>query len=221
MTQTHKTTDQSTGMQWTLQNAIILAAVCLLVGIAGGWMLGGLQTPSAGSVTAPAGDNGNPAAAGNAAPQISDAQRAQQMADSQATPMIEKLKASPNDPELLTSIGNVYYDAQLYAIAIDYYGRALKQKPADVSVRTDMATAYWYMGNADTAIDEYNKALVYEPTSPNALFNRGLVKWKGKSDAAGALADWDKLLKANPNYEQKDNVLKMVTEAKQAKSGKP
>ena len=203
-------------MNWSLQNAIILAVVCLLVGIAGGWMLGGLQSPTAtetalkANATAPAGQMGG-------APQASTAARVQQMADSQAEPLIQKLKATPNDAELLTTIGNIYYDAKLYAIAIDYYGRALKQKPVDVSVRTDMATAYWYMGNADTAIEEYNKALGYEPTSPNALFNRGLVKWNGKSDAAGALADWDKLLKTNPNYEGKDNVLKMIAEVKQAK----
>jgi tetratricopeptide (TPR) repeat protein len=206
-------------MSWTLQNAIILAVVCLLVGIAGGWMLGGLQTPSA-TDTALNGNAGAPVGQAGGAPQMSAAERAQQMADSQAAPMIEKLKATPNDAELLTSIGNTYYDAKLYAIAIDYYGRALKQKPADVSVRTDMATAYWYMDNADTAIEEYNKALGYEPTSPNALFNRGLVKWKGKSDPAGALADWDKLLKTNPNYEGKEDVLKKIAEVKQQK-GKP
>ena len=206
-------------MNWTLQNAIILAAVCLLVGIAGGWMLGGLQSPSA---TGRAQNAAVPAEqASGAAPQMSGAQRTQRMADSQAAPMIEKLKATPGDPALLTTIGNIYYDAKLYAIAIDYYGHVLKQKPADVSVRTDMGTAYWYMGNADTAIDEFNKALTYEPTSPNTLFNRGLVKWNGKNDAAGALADWDKLLKANPNYEGKDNVLKMIAEVKQQKSAKP
>ena len=107
---------------------------------------------------------------------------------------------------MLTSIGNIYYDAQQYPIAVDYYARALKAKPSDAAVRTDMATAYWYMGNADTAIAEFNKALTYAPNNPNTLFNLGLVKWKGKKDPAGAIADWEKLLAANPNYEGKDKV---------------
>jgi tetratricopeptide (TPR) repeat protein len=77
-----------------------------------------------------------------------------------------------------------------------------------------MATAYWYMGNADTAIAEFNKALTYAPNSPNALFNLGLVKWQGKRDADGAVADWKKLLAANPKYEGKDKVEKMMAEAK-------
>ncbi len=136
------------------------------------------------------------------------------LADSQAAPLLEQLKASPADPALLANIGNVYYDAQQYPAAIDYYGRSLQSAPANVSVRTDLGTAYWYSGNADAAIAEFNKALTYEPTNPNTLFNRGLVKWKGKSDAAGAAADWQKLLAANPDYEGKENVEKLLADAK-------
>ena len=66
---------------------------------------------------------------------------------------------------LLTGVGNVYYDAQQYPVAVDYYGRALRINASDAAVRTDMATAYWYMGNADTAIEEFNKALTYAPTN--------------------------------------------------------
>jgi cytochrome c-type biogenesis protein CcmH/NrfG len=143
------------------------------------------------------------------------------MADAQAAPLLDKLKAEPKNPELLAGIGNIYYDAQQYPIAVDYYGRALKARPSDASVRTDMATAYWYMGNADTAIAEFNKALSYEPNNPNTLFNLGLVKWKGKSDVAGAVADWEKLLKTNPNYQDRDKVQQMMTEAKKQAAAKP
>jgi cytochrome c-type biogenesis protein CcmH/NrfG len=135
------------------------------------------------------------------------------MADAQAAPILERLKKEPSNPVLLISIGNTYYDAQQYPTAVDFYGRALKIKPSDVSVRTDMATAYWYMGDADTAIVEFNKALTCEPNNPNTLFNRGLVKWKGKSDASGALTDWKKLLESNPHYQAKDKVEQMITAA--------
>ena len=88
------------------------------------------------------------------------------MADAQAEPLLDKLKSDPNNPELLTGIGNIYYDAQQYPIAVDYYGRTLKINPSDTAVRTDMATAYWYMGKADLAIEEFNKALIYAPNNP-------------------------------------------------------
>ncbi len=143
------------------------------------------------------------------------------MADAEAAPQLEKLKSEPRNPDLLTSIGNVYYDAHQYPIAIDYYLRVLSIKPANAAVRTDMATAQWYMGNADAAITEFNRALAYEPTNPNTLFNRGLVKWKGKADTAGAITDWEKLLAANPNYDARDNVKQMIAEAKKQQALKP
>jgi tetratricopeptide (TPR) repeat protein len=79
-----------------------------------------------------------------------------------------------------------------------------------------MATSYWYIGDADTALAEFGKALSYEPTNPNTLFNRGLVLWKGKHDGAAALADWQKLLATNPNYEAKDKVAELVAEVTKA-----
>lgn len=201
--------------QWTVKEAIILAALCLTAGIAGGWALRAAQSPSAaGSAqTAPVAQQ----AAISSRPVSSAPSLAQlkQMADAQAAPLLERLKADPENPDVLISIGNLYYDAQQYTDAVTYYAHALKSRPSDAAVRTDMATAYWYLGNADTAIAEFDKALAYAPTNPNTLFNRGLVKWKGKHDAAGAIADWQKLLATDPNYAGKDKVEQMMAEAKQ------
>jgi cytochrome c-type biogenesis protein CcmH/NrfG len=96
---------------------------------------------------------------------------------------------------------------------VDYYGRALKVRPSDVSVRTDMGTALWYMGNADAALAQFDTALSFEPNNPNTLFNRGVVRWQGKQDAAGAIADWKKLLAANPNYSGRNQVEQLIAQA--------
>jgi len=145
----------------------------------------------------------------------------QQMADTQATPIIEKLKSDPNNAELLANAGNVYYDAQQYPTAIDYYQRALKAQPANTGVRTDMATAYWYTGNADAAIAEFKKSLSYEPNKANTLFNLGIVEWQGKMDINAAVATWQKLLSTNPNYEGKDKVLALMAQAQKHSGVKP
>jgi len=84
-----------------------------------------------------------------------------------------------------------------------------------------MATAYWFMGNADKAIAEFNKALNYAPKNPNTLFNLGLVKWQAKKDAAGAIADWEKLLATDPHYEARDKVEQMMAEAKKYAAANP
>jgi len=201
--------------QWTKKQAAVLGVICLTAGIAGGWTIRASQNPA---ITGPsnAAVGFAPGTAGaSPASQIPNSAQLKAMADAQAAPLLDKLRSDPDNPGLLTSIGNSYYDAQQYPIAVDYYGRALKSRPSDAAVRTDMGTAYWYMGNADTAIAELNKALVHAPANPNALFNLGLVKWQGKKDAAGAMADWEKLLAANPNYEGRDKVEQMMAEAKQ------
>ncbi len=55
--------------------------------------------------------------------------------------MLEKLKSKPNDAALAAQIGNLYYDAQSYPLAIEYYQKALATDPKNVAVRTDMASA--------------------------------------------------------------------------------
>jgi len=202
--------------RWTRKEAGVLAAVCLLAGIAGGWLMRGPQAVAGKAApitaTAPA---PNEAGSSSASQPPSPAEM-KEMADAQAAPMLEKLKADPNNPGLLASIGNLYYDAQQYPVAVDYYGRALKLRPSDAAVRTDMGTAYWYMGKADEAIAEFDRALSYEPNNPNTLFNRGLVKQQGKKDIAGAIADWEKLLAVSPAYEARDKVKQMIVEAKRS-----
>lgn len=200
--------------QWTRERAAFLAVVCLMAGIAGGWLIGGLRHPVEARTTKTAVVAAPAVASNQPGTQAPNPAQMKEMADAQAAPLVDQLKSKPNNFELLTSIGNLYYDSQQYSPAVDYYGRALKVKPSEPAVRTDMATAYWYMGNTDTAISEFNKALTYAPDNPNTLFNRGLVKWQGKRDAAGAAADWEKLLATVPNYPEKDKVEQMLNEVR-------
>ena len=217
MTDTNRATSNE---QWTSVQAYVLAVICLLVGIAGGWLIRGSQSPAA---TSPETASVPPAGGmqANSASQMPTPAQLKQLADTQAAPLIEKLKSDPNNADLLASVGNVYYDAQQFPTAIEYYQRALKIQPTNTGIRTDMATAYWYMGNADTAIVEFQKSLSYEPTKPNTLFNLGIVEWQGKMDIDKAVATWQKLLDTNPNYEGKDKVLDLMAQAKKHSGVKP
>jgi len=212
-----KTTTSTT---WTNAQAFALAAVSLLLGVCGGWLIRRFMpaTPAAQSVSMPA--QPLPAAVPNQAPppnfgiekELPSSQDLKKAADSEAAPLLEQLKAAPDNASLLAQVGNIYYDAKQYPAAISYYERSLKSQPADASVRTDLGTACWYNGDADTAIAQFNKALSYEPTKPDTLFNLGIVKWQGKKDAPGALAAWQKLLDTNPGYQNKDQVLLLISQ---------
>jgi tetratricopeptide (TPR) repeat protein len=205
-------TNNSSAKQWTRPRAVALMAVCLFAGIAGGWAIRGTRHPAQTETAKAAATPDASATSTTSATPAPSPDQLKTMADNQAAPLIAKLNANPKNLDLLTSIGNLYYDARQYAVAVDYYGRALAAKPSDAAVRTDMATAYWYLGDADKAIAEFNKALKYAPTNPNTLFNLGMVKWQGKHDSAGAIADWKKLLATNPDYVARDQVEQMLSD---------
>jgi len=210
------TKQNPTSDQWTSMQAYTLAVVCLLVGIAGGWFIRG---------SAPAGSRAeSPAASApgeSGSQQMGSDAKSKQMADTQAAPLLEQLKSDADNARLLTQIGNIYYDTQQYATAVEYYQRVLKIAPQDASVRTDMGTAQWYMGNADAAIEQFNLALKYEPSKANTLFNLGIVKWQAKMDVDGAVAAWKKLLAANPNYEARDKVEQLIAQVQKQANVKP
>jgi tetratricopeptide (TPR) repeat protein len=202
--------------KWTGAQAFSIAVVFLLLGVAGGWFIKQALGHTANtSVTATPGAMPTPMSAPSASlPTAAPKQELQQAAEAQAAPLLTQLKSDPNNAGLLEEVGNVYYDAQQYRAAIDYYQRSLHIQPANTSVRTDMGTAMWYTGNADGAITEFNKSLTYDPTKANTLFNLGIVLLHGKHDAAGAVAAWQKLLATNPNYENKEKVQQLIAEAK-------
>jgi cytochrome c-type biogenesis protein CcmH/NrfG len=200
-----------------------MAVLCLLVGCAVGYLLRGSMGGGSTAAPAPAvaNEQPQPMPQGGMGQQAPTPAQMKAMADKQAAPLLEQLKSRPNDAELIAQIGNMYYDAQIFPVAIDYYQKSLAITPKNSNVRTDMATAMFYSNDPDRAIAEFDHALKDDPKNSNALFNRGIVKWRGKMDVNGAVADWQLLLKQNPNYEQADQVRMYMAEAKKHSNIKP
>jgi len=220
-------TKNSTANGWTGTQAYVLAVICLVVGVAIGYLVRGSASTDASSApttaqagTAPAG-MGSMAAPGMGAMQQPTPEQMKQMADKQAEPMLAELKSRPNDAELLYRIGNLYYDAQIYPEAVQYYENSLKVNPKSTDVRTDMATAYHFMGESDRAIKEYDEVLKIDSKHANALFNEGMVKWQDKMDMKGAIAAWQRLLDTNPDYPKRDEVQNLISKAEEHLSMKP
>ncbi|HWR35237.1 MAG TPA: hypothetical protein VN622_05130 [Clostridia bacterium] len=216
-TGTNGSTNPTSNANWTPTQGYILAVICLVAGIAVGYFLRGSASTTASPVTA---TQQAPAGMGMNGGQVTPEQL-KHMADKQVEPLLAKLNTTPNDPVLLAEIGNAYYDAQVFNIATEYYGRSLQIAPQNTSVRTDFGTAFWYLGDADKAIAEFDTALKTEPSKANTLLNRGIVKWQGKMDIEGAVADWQKLLDKNPTYENREKVQELIVKAKQHTTMKP
>jgi tetratricopeptide (TPR) repeat protein len=138
-----------------------------------------------------------------------------EVTDKAAQPLLEALQRNPKDVDTLARLGNMYYDAQQYPKAIEYYQQALKITPSNADIRTDMGTAMFYAGDSDKALAEFQKSLSYRPNYPNTLFNMGIVKWQGKKDVQGAIAVWEQLLKTNPGYPNRQKVEELLNKAKE------
>jgi cytochrome c-type biogenesis protein CcmH/NrfG len=209
---------QSQTTVWSSGQAYIIAVLCLLLGLAVGYLLRGTlaatpaEQPVAAAVPAPA-DSGPLTTPGMGG--MPTGQQSADLVDKAAEPMLATLKANPKDTATLTKLGNLYFDAQLYPKAIEYYQRALDLAPSNVDVRTDMGTAYFYNGNPDRAVTEFQKSLSYQPTHAQTLFNMGVVKLNGKHDPQGAIAAWEKLLQTNPGYSERQKVSEMIAAARQ------
>ena len=194
--------------EWTSVQAYMLAAVCLLLGVALGYLFHGSASPAV-QASAPAAAQQDVSAPGQQSAQA-EAALAQAVA-----PFVEAVQKNPQDFNALVQLGNMYYDARQYPSAIEYYERALKIHPENPDVRTDMGTAYWYAGNIEKALSELQTSLKYRPGHPQTLFNLGWIRWQGKADPKGAVEAWEALLKANPDYPQRQQVEQNIAKAKE------
>ncbi len=196
---------------WTSREAYLLAMVCLLVGAALGYFFrgsaGNIPAAAVQTATMPATPQGGMPAAGGPPPTAAEL-------SSLAAPMLAALKADAKNADVLTQLGNLYYDHRVYPEAIIYYLRALEVRPRDVNVRTDLGTAYWYSGDAKNAVAEYEKSLAVDPRHTATMMNMGIVKLNGLNDSKGAISIWEKLLRDNPQFPEKQKVLDLIAQAK-------
>ena len=140
-----------------------------------------------------------------------------QMADRKAAPLLEKLKSDPNNAALLIAVADIYKATHQFSSASDYYRQSLEIDPKNVGVRTDMASCLYYTGDVDGALAQLNKSLTYDPKHAGALMNLGIIEYKARNDVKGAVAAWEKLLKTNPDFDQKELVQHLIDQAKHAK----
>lgn len=192
---------------WTGTQAYVLAAACLLLGVALGYLFRGSASPAASAAIA--------TPVQQTAAQQPSAAEAQAALAQAVGPLMEAVKKDPKDYDSLVKLGNLFYDAQRFPEAIQYYERSLAIHPENPDVRTDMGTAYWYSGNADKALAAMGTSLKYRPGHPQTLFNLGWVRWQGKADPKGAIEAWQQLLKLNPDYPQKQQVEQYIAKAKE------
>ena len=194
------------------------AAAALLIGLGIGYFgIGARKAPAppASRASAPAGKPTIPG--GHPKPTM---EQMKAMADAKVAPLLEKLKTDPKNTALLNQIAGTYLATHQFKEAAGYFRKSLELNPNDNSVRTALASDLYYSGDTDNALDELDKVLKKDPNDIDALFNLGMIRFKGKNDAAGAIAAWQQLLKTHPDLDRKPTVEQLIAKAKEKSPAK-
>ena len=196
------------------KQVFVLAIGCLIVGLVIGYVF-----PGGASTTGLARTNGfapRPNTSGSlpSGHPTMTLEQMKQMADIQASALVERSKADPKNAALLIQIAGIYQASHQFKEAATYFERALQLDPKNVAARTQMASCLFYSDDLDGALAQLNRALKYNPKDVNALFNLGMIKYRGKKDAPGAIAAWEQLLSSNPDLDRRPIVEQMIAEAK-------
>jgi cytochrome c-type biogenesis protein CcmH/NrfG len=201
------------GSVWQVKQVYAMAAVCLLVGLALGYLFRGSQSSAP---PAPGASGIQTAArAGATGGQMPSLDQMKQIADKKAEPLLPKLKSDPNNSGLLLQVGNIYKATHQFKDAVSYYDKALKVDSKNVPAHNEIASCLYYTGDADGALAQLEQSLKDDPKNADALFNLGVIKWEAKKDAKGAVSAWQQLLKSNPELDarKKAEVQKAIADA--------
>ena len=210
------TTQPTAGSVWRAKQVYAMAVICLVVGLAIGYLFRGSQSPAAPAPPPANSQAGTQPSAppGGMAGQMPTLEQMKQIADKKAAPLLEKLKGDPNNTDLLIQAGNIYLSTHQFKEAAGYFDRVLQVEPKNVAVRTQMASCMYYNGDVDGAISQLQQSLHYDPKDANSLFDLGMIKWQGKHDSKGAVVAWQQLLKSNPQLsaDRKANLQKLMAQ---------
>ena len=178
--------------------SLVYAAAGTLFGVIVGWILGAQQvTPRAPSAPA--------AVAAEAQPQpaspVPTGQSSQppQLDNAAVQQFMKQAAADPSSPAPKIALGNLYFDAERYPEAAQWYEDALKGDPKNTDVSTDLGVSYYYMNQPDKALAQFDKSLQIDPKHIKTLLNVGIVRAFGKQDLTGAAAAWEQVVALSPS----------------------
>jgi cytochrome c-type biogenesis protein CcmH/NrfG len=195
---------------WEGKHVYLMAIVCLILGVTVGYLVRGSGSPSASETTMQS--SAVPSATPHEPPSL---EKMKQMADKSAAPLLDKIKAEPNNFDALNDAGKLYRATHQFKEAATYYERALQVDPKNVATRTDLASCLYYIGDVDGALAQLDKALTYDPKFFGALLNIGIIRIQAKNDPAGAIRSWEKILESDADTQHRETAKKLIADAKQ------
>ena len=162
-----------------------------LLGFIGGYFAGGGGRPA--SVAAPAA--GAEAAAAGAP--IEEIQKS--------------VERDPENPRLLTALGNAWYDSGDWSRAIQAYEKARRKAPEDPNLLSDLGAAYRNRGEFRRAVPLFERAQKNDRAHWQSLLNLVLIHAYDLHDAAGAQRWLDELKRRYPEIPDLDRIQERIS----------
>jgi tetratricopeptide (TPR) repeat protein len=173
------------------RESLVFAISGTMFGLLVGWIIGTQQ----GAGPAPAAAL---AAAGAPAAQLPATPPPPPVDVQRAADLERQANAAPADAAVRVDLGNLYFDAERFDMAISWYEAALKIDPKNVDASTDLGVSYYSSNQIDRALAQFDHSLSVDPAHTKTLLNQGIVRAFGKQDLEGATKSWEYLVSIAP-----------------------
>jgi tetratricopeptide (TPR) repeat protein len=170
-----------------IRRAVMPLLVGALLGFIGGYFAGGGGRP------APAADASSPAAGGDLLVQARKA--------------VEK---DPQNPKLLTELGNLCYDRDDWDGAIQAYEKARRKAASDPNLLSDLGAAYRNRGDFKKAVACFQKARAADADHWQSLLNLVLIEAFDRRDADAARRHFEELKRRFSDMPNLDRIEKQI-----------
>ena len=177
------------------KETILIAAVALIVGLLGGYLVFNLSTAGKNQQEAPTISPGA-GAPNDYTRRIAEA---------------EKIVAqTPRNLNAWISLGNDYFDTEQSQKAIYAYGKALEIEPNNPNVLTDQGVMFRKVGWYDKALVNFEKAQKIDPRHLQSLYNMGIVYALDLKKPDKAIAIWNRYLQLDPSSATATQIREMM-----------
>jgi tetratricopeptide (TPR) repeat protein len=166
--------------------SIVFAVAGMCFGVILGWVIGTQQ-----SATTPA--------APAAGQQPTQQQAAPALDEGRVQALRTIIDSDPQNASAHTQLANVYFDAERWTDAIEWYEKSLKIDPNDPDVSTDLGVSYYYTNRPDQALAQFEHSLRIDPKHTKTMLNKGIVLAFGKQDLNAAAEEWKKVVELAPD----------------------
>ncbi|HEV8335343.1 MAG TPA: tetratricopeptide repeat protein [Candidatus Polarisedimenticolia bacterium] len=124
------------------------------------------------------------------------------------------LESNPKDAAVLGRMGDLYYDAEMFDKARDFYTQSLASDPKNPNISTDLGICFQRLGQADEALRRFRESIAIDPNHWQSWLNLGIVSLFDKNDTKTAEEAFAKVRALNPGFQGLPQLQQALDQAK-------